>query len=201
VALTSIRRRTAAGRGDELPGLGARFGTFLDELDRREGYVAGHSVAVCRVALRIARRLELGERELSVLAYGALLHDIGKVFIDNNVLSKRGVLTDAESETIRLHPMLGEALLGSTLDERSVLDVVRSHHERWDGGGYPDGLDGDAIPLPARIVATADAYIAMRETRTYRGALELDDAVAELERLSGAQFDGTCVIALVDSLD
>jgi putative nucleotidyltransferase with HDIG domain len=200
MALTSIRRQGPAVPGDDLPELGTRLRGFLAELDRREGYVAGHSLAVCRVALRIARRLELGEHDLSVLAYGALLHDIGKVFIDSRLLGKSSALSEAEAETIRLHPVLGEALLGSTIDERPVLEVVRSHHERWDGAGYPDGLDGDTIPLPARIVGAADAYIAMRETRAYRDALELDDAVAELERLAGAQFDGECVRALVDSL-
>jgi putative nucleotidyltransferase with HDIG domain len=200
VSLLPLGRHAQPARESGLPELGARFRGFLDELDRREGYVAGHSVAVCRTALRIARRLEVGERELSVLAYGALLHDIGKVFIDAGLLSKQSVLTEVESETIRLHPVLGEALLAPTVEDADVLGVVRWHHERWDGSGYPDGLAGAEIPMYARNVGTADAYVAMRETRTYRHALELDEAVDELERLVGAQFDASCVDALVGTL-
>jgi HD-GYP domain-containing protein (c-di-GMP phosphodiesterase class II) len=185
----------------QLPNLGERFERFLAELDRREGYVEGHSVAVCDAAVKVARGLDVPESELVVLAVGALMHDIGKVFIDGGLLSKRGPLSEAESATIRLHPVLGEALLSPTISEPTVLEIVRWHHERWDGSGYPDGLDGPETPLCARIVATADAFIAMRETRAYRRALRLEEAVDELERLSGTQFDGTCVGALVESLD
>jgi len=183
-----------------LPVLGERFRRFLAELDRREGYVAGHSVAVCRLALRVARRFEVGEGELSALAFGALLHDIGKVFIDSRLLGKEGPLTEAEAETIRLHPALGEALLAGSVPEGTALEVVRSHHERWDGDGYPDGLGGEAIPLAARIVAAADAFVAMGETRAYRRALAHGEALAELERLAGSQFDPACAAALLEAV-
>jgi HD-GYP domain-containing protein (c-di-GMP phosphodiesterase class II) len=177
-----------------------RLRTFLAELDRRTGYVRGHSRAVCELAVRIARQLGVAGDQLLALAVGALLHDIGKVFIDGRVLGKAAPLSQAEWETIRLHPALGEALLAPTISKADVLAVVRWHHERWDGRGYPDRLDGPEIPLGARIVAAADAFSAMRESRAYRPPLPLDDAVEELQRTSWSQFDGVCVSALVDSL-
>ncbi len=183
-----------------LPKLEARFRRFLAELDRSEGCVAGHSAAVCKTALTMARALEVAAGELPVVALGALMHDIGKVFVGGGLLSKAAPLTEAELETLRLHPLLGEALLAPTVSHATVLGIVRWHHERWDGAGYPDGLGGSAIPLGARIVATADAFTAMREARAYRRALGLEEAVDELQRLSGRQFDGACVDALVGSL-
>ena len=183
-----------------LPRLDARLHRFLDELDRREGYIAGHSIAVCDMAIRIAHALDLAEGEIPPLAFGALLHDIGKVFIDNALLAKAGPLTEPELATIRLHPALGEALLCTSVAEDGILEIVRFHHERWDGGGYPDGLAGAAIPLGARIVATADAFVAMRETRAYRTALQFDEALEELTALGGTQFDDECVEALLESV-
>jgi putative two-component system response regulator len=184
-----------------LPQIEERLRGFLDELDRRDGYVSGHSMAVCRLAVRIGRALDIGEEDLAHLAVGALMHDIGKVFIDGRVLAKPTRLTKPEWETIRLHPALGEALLAPGLFKETVLGIVRWHHERWDGAGYPDGLGGQSIPLGARIVAAADAFSAMCESRVYRPARSLDDAAQELERTSWTQFDGLCVRALVDSLN
>jgi putative nucleotidyltransferase with HDIG domain len=184
-----------------LPELEGRFADFLDMLDTMEGCVSGHSMAVCELTLKTARRLGVAEQELAPLAAGALMHDIGKVFIDGRVLAKPGALSSAEWETIRLHPVLGEALLHSSSFEATVRAIVRSHHERWDGSGYPDGLDGRSIVLGARIVAAADAFRAMCESRPYRRALSRGDAARELERSSWAQFDGSCVAALLESLN
>jgi HD-GYP domain-containing protein (c-di-GMP phosphodiesterase class II) len=184
-----------------LPKLEWRFREFLDELDRCEGYVPGHSVAVCRLALRLARALDVSEDDLPALALGALMHDVGKVFVDSSLLGKEAALTPAEIDIIRLHPQLGEALLAENVAHPIVLGVVRWHHERWDGGGYPDGLQGSAIPLPARIVAAADAFTAMSERRAYRRARRPDEAVGEMCRLAGRQFDGACVEALVEGVD
>jgi putative nucleotidyltransferase with HDIG domain len=192
-------RARATGQRSILAGLDARFRRFLGELDRREGYVQGHSVAVSEVALAIAGELEVPQPKLPALALGALLHDIGKVFIETRVLSKTGPLAPTEAETIRLHTVLGEAFLKPTIADATVLAVVRSHHERWDGDGYPDGLGGFEIPLAARIVATADAFIAMREARPYRRALALDEVFDELVRSAPQQFDGSCVKALIES--
>ena len=186
--------------GAPLPKLESRFRRFLAELDRCEGYVAGHSVAVGKTALRLARTLDVASGELPAVTLGALMHDIGKVFVDGRLLGKQAPLTTAETETIRLHPLLGEALLAPTVPHTTVLGIVRWHHERWDGGGYPDGLEGPATPLGARIVATADAFVAMRESRAYRPSRSLDAAVEELQRLAGWQFDPVCVEALLDVL-
>ena len=185
---------------DSLPRLESRFRRFLAELDRCEGFVPGHSVAVGRAALRLAEELGVAAGELPEVTLGALMHDIGKVFVDGRLLGKPVPLTRAELETIRLHPQLGEALLAPTVSHATVLGIVRWHHERWDGGGYPDRLEGAATPLGARIVATADAFVAMREARAYRGPRSLDDALDELRRLSGSQFDPICVEALVGSV-
>jgi HD-GYP domain-containing protein (c-di-GMP phosphodiesterase class II) len=183
-----------------LPKLDYRFRRFLADLDRCEGFVAGHSVAVCKTALRLAKSLDVAEAELPAVTLGALMHDIGKVFVDPRVLGKSEQLTTAEVESIRLHPLLGEALLAPNLQHATVLGIVRWHHERWDGGGYPDGLEGGAVPLGARIVAAADAFVAMSEERAYRPPRTPDAALDELRRLAGRQFDPACVDALVDLL-
>jgi putative nucleotidyltransferase with HDIG domain len=183
-----------------IPDLEQRFRDFLDMLDRREGCVRGHSLAVSELAVKVGRTLGLTEQELLQIAAGALMHDIGKVFIDSKVLAKPAALSPPEWKTIRLHPILGEALLTSSTFEQAVLGIVRWHHERWDGAGYPDGLDGRSIPLGARIVSAADAFRAMCEARPYRHALTPAAAATELERSSWAQFDGRCVRALVESL-
>jgi HD-GYP domain-containing protein (c-di-GMP phosphodiesterase class II) len=185
----------------EVPPLESRWQAFLNDLDRHDGCVAGHSENVCRLAVQVGRTLALAEAELALIAMGALMHDIGKVFIQSRVLAKPTRLSESEWETIRLHPALGEALLTANLFEDAVLGIVRWHHERWDGLGYPDGLGGAAIPLGARIVAAADAFSAMRESRPYRPALYLDDAMKELERTSWTQLDGDCVGALLESLN
>lgn len=183
-----------------LPKLQSRFRGLLVELDRYEGFVPGHSVAVCKTALRLAQDLGVAADELPGVTLGALMHDIGKVFVDGRLLGKAVPLTRAELETIRLHPQLGEALLAPTVTHTTVLGIVRWHHERWDGGGYPDRLEGTATPLGARIVATADAFVAMRESRAYREPRSLDEALDELRRLSGSQFDPACVEALVETI-
>jgi HD-GYP domain-containing protein (c-di-GMP phosphodiesterase class II) len=184
-----------------VPELERRWQAFLDELDRRDGCARDHSAAVCTFAVQIGRALALAETELALIATGALMHDIGKVFIQGRVLAKPTPLSESEWWAIRLHPALGEAFLTPNEFEEVVLGIVRWHHERWDGGGYPDRLEGRSIPLGARIVAAADAFSAMRETRPYRSALHLEDAVEELERSSWSQLDGDCVRALVNSLN
>ena len=185
----------------ELPAIEPRLQGLLDDLDRRDGYAPGHSTNVCRLAVKIGRALGVDDAALSHLALGALLHDIGKLFIDARVLAKPAYLSEIEWKAVRLHPVLGEALLGRDEHDAGVLAIVRWHHERWDGDGYPDGISGASIPLGARIVAAADAYSAMCEPRPYRRSVESDEAVEELERTSWTHFDGACVRALVESLN
>ena len=169
-------------------------------VDRRDGMTGGHCVRVAHYSRVLGERL-LGSRpqELQVLEYGALLHDVGKIAVPDAILRKDGPLTDAEWEIMRQHPALGyEILLGiGFLTE--ALPIVLHHHERFDGAGYPDGLAGERIPIGARIFAAADAFDAMTADRHYRRALSLDEAMSELRRNSGSQFDPE-VIAVIDSV-
>jgi len=158
-------------------------------------YPDAHAVSVAAYAVRIAAELDLEELEIGVVAAGALLHDVGKLMVDRRVLEKRGALTPVERAEVNTHAAEGEQLVSGMVDHRTA-EVVRSHHERWDGSGYPDGRAADAIPIAARIVAVADAFQAMQEDRPYRPALAREAALAELRSCSGSQFDPRCVRAL-----
>ena len=194
------RERDAADDPLDVSDVGARLRDLLERLDEHDGYVRGHGTEVSRVAARICRALELPDAEVRDVVLGALLHDLGKLFIDRRVLAKPARLTELEWQAIRLHPTLGVALLEPGAVREEVVAIIESHHERWDGAGYPHGLAGAEIPLGARIVAAADALCAMREPRAYREPLTLDDALSELDRTAWQQFDGTCVQALIDSV-
>jgi HD-GYP domain-containing protein (c-di-GMP phosphodiesterase class II) len=148
--------------------------------------------------MAVADELELGSQERREVEFVALLHDVGKVRIPKEIINKPGKLTDEERAIINTHTIEGEHMLkkvGGLLGR--VGTVVRSCHERWDGGGYPDGLSGEDIPLVARIVACCDAYNAMTTDRSYRAALAEEEARAELERNAGGQFDPAVVEALL----
>jgi HD-GYP domain-containing protein (c-di-GMP phosphodiesterase class II) len=137
-------------------------------------------------------------REQRSLEFGALLHDIGKLRTPTEMLNKPGSLTDAEWEIVRRHPVDGQEMLtriGGALADVGV--VVRAHHERWDGSGYPDALAGRAIPLAARIICASDSFSAMTTTRSYRAAMPVEDALAELRRCAGSRFDPAVVDAIV----
>jgi len=162
-------------------------------------YPDAHAEAVAELAARIAEQLEVSRERLRTLAVGALLHDVGKLTLDERILAKPGPLDPSEWSLVRTHPDEGERLLRGALT-REALAVVRWHHERWDGSGYPDGLRGEQIPLGARIVAVADAFCTMLEHRPYRRPVEPAAAMTELERESGAQFDPACVDALLSVL-
>jgi HD-GYP domain-containing protein (c-di-GMP phosphodiesterase class II) len=131
----------------------------------------------------------------------ALLHDIGKIGTPNEILHKDGPLTDDEWVVMREHPVIGERILNAVPGLRSIARAVRHEHERWDGGGYPDGLAGEAIPAPSRIVLVCDAYHAMTSDRPYRRAMAQDQAIAELRRCAGTQFDPAVVWALIGVLE
>jgi putative nucleotidyltransferase with HDIG domain len=161
-------------------------------------YTGGHSRNVVALATAVAGRLELNEREVREVELGALLHDIGKVSIPGDMIRKPGSLTDEEWAVMQTHTIEGEKMLGEfggLLGEVGV--VVRSHHERFDGAGYPDGLSAEEIPIAARIIAVCDAFHAMTSDRPYREAMGIPTALAELEREAGAQFDPEVVSALV----
>ncbi|MGH3004071.1 MAG: HD-GYP domain-containing protein [Gaiellaceae bacterium] len=160
------------------------------------GYPDEHAIAVAECSLQIADCLAVGGDTRRTIAQGALLHDVGKLHVDERILAKPGPLTPDERREIKQHPDEGERIVRTAVDPR-VAEVVRTHHERWDGAGYPQGLSGKQISLAARVVAVADAYLAMCEQRPYRERLTQSEAVRELEDCAGSQFDPVCVKALV----
>jgi hypothetical protein len=155
----------------------------------------------CRLATAAAERLDLSEYQCSSVYYAALLHDIGFVGVSDGVLNKPGSLSDAERELIRSHAQIGHDLLREVPILESVAGIVRLHHERYDGQGYPEGLKGDAIPIEARIVAVVDAYGAMLAPRSFRPALTADEACLQLREGAGTQFDPQVVDAFLAALE
>jgi putative nucleotidyltransferase with HDIG domain len=170
---------------------------IVGALDLRDTETEGHSLRVQGLSLAIARALGCTEEEMEIIGLGALLHDIGKIGVSDQVLRKPGPLTDEEWEEIRRHPELGYRFLRRLTIAGAVADIVRAHHERWDGRGYPLGLAGEEIPLGARIFAVADAFDAMTSNRPYRRARTRDEAIAEIVRCSGTQFDPRVVEAFL----
>jgi HD-GYP domain-containing protein (c-di-GMP phosphodiesterase class II) len=164
-------------------------------VELRDPYTGGHAQRVTDYSLMLAEELKMSSAECHDLRTGAPLHDIGKIGIDDAILRKHGPLTPEECREIRTHPAKGEAILQGIPALAGVLPIVRSHHERWDGAGYPDGLAGPQIPLLARVVAVADTFDAMTTTRPYREGLEPARALAEIEKAAGSQFDPACVAA------
>ena len=169
-------------------------------LDARDPYTAGHSDRVSALSVIVGRQMGLGDVDLEVLRLGALLHDIGKIGLNDEILGKRGALTAEEFEQIKRHPVLGARILRQVPFLEPHLPIVELHHESPDGRGYPFGLRGDAIPLAARIVHVADAYDAMTSARAYRPPRDTSEACVELRRYSGTQFDPACVAALLLAL-
>jgi HD-GYP domain-containing protein (c-di-GMP phosphodiesterase class II) len=181
---------------------GAYRGTALvmaDVLRADDAYTGGiHSQGVLALALDVGAQLALDSRRRRDLEFASLLHDIGKIHVPNEILNKPGKLTEEEWELVRRHPEDGQRMLervGGVFSD--VAPIVRAHHERIDGRGYPDGLTGEDIPLEARIISACDAYSAMTTDRPYRAAMPIEDAVEELLRGGGSQFDERVVEALL----
>jgi putative nucleotidyltransferase with HDIG domain len=165
------------------------IGALLGALEAKDPYTHGHSSATMFHAVAVARDLGLDEEEVAAVQLGALFHDIGKIGIPESILRKPERLTEAEWAEMRLHPTVGANLLAHVPTLEKVRPVVLSHHERWDGSGYPNGLRGDQIPMAAQIIAVADSYEAMTSTRPYRRALSFDHAIRELRAASGSQLN------------
>jgi putative nucleotidyltransferase with HDIG domain len=169
-------------------------------LDARDPYTAGHSERVSALSVLMGRQIQSGEADVDVLRLGALLHDIGKIGLSDEVLRKPSALTAEEYEQIKRHPAVGARILRQVPFLAPHIPIVELHHERPDGRGYPFGLRGDDIPLAARIVHVADAFDAITSARAYRPARGPAEAIAELQRYAGTQFDPVSVEALITAL-
>jgi HD-GYP domain-containing protein (c-di-GMP phosphodiesterase class II) len=172
-------------------------GSLASALDARDPYTAGHIRRVSEYALAIGRQLNLAEERLDDLRIGALLHDIGKIGIPDQILQKAGALTNEEFALLRQHPTIGRRILEGVKGFHPYLPVVELHHENWNGKGYPLGLERETTPLEARIVKIADAYDAMTSDRPYRPGMSDAEAVHRLEAASGTEFDAAIVTAFV----
>src|SRR3954471_19014501 len=173
-----------------------------DVLEHDDEYTGNHSHGVVALALTVAQDLGMDSIEQRNVEFGALLHDVGKIAIPNEIINKPGPLDDEEWLVIKTHTVEGQRMLdqvGGVMQE--IGQIVRSSHERWDGGGYPDGLAGEAIPRAARVVACCDAFNAMTTDRSYRRAMSNDEAIVELKVNAGTQFDPEVVQALIRVVD
>jgi putative nucleotidyltransferase with HDIG domain len=163
----------------------------------RDPFASGHASRVCAMVEVVAHRLGWDETDIEVLRMGAALHDIGKLAVPEEILRKPGPLDEDELAEIRKHPEEGARMIGPVRTLRPAVAAVLYHHERWDGAGYPMGLEGDAIPPEARVLAVVDAFDAMTTDRSYRRAMDHRLAIVELERCSGSQFDPEIVAVFV----
>lgn len=178
----------------------AGLGALLAALEARDGYTGGHSKVVLELASAVASRMGLPEEELAVVGQTALLHDIGKISIPDEILGKPVPLDEEEWRVMQRHPEMGERIVASVPGLAHLAPIIRTEHERFDGAGYPDGLKGEQIPLASRIVFACDAWHAMSADRPYRKALSAQRKVRELEENVGAQFDPGVVFWLVEIL-
>jgi putative two-component system response regulator len=181
----AVRRQTRRVRRTFL----SAIASLVRTVEERDPYTAGHSRRVRRYALHLAAALGLDRRQGRRLGLAAVLHDIGKVGVPDAILHKPGPLTPEEDRVVRGHPEMGERILAPVVRSREVLAAIRGHHERLDGGGYPDGLAGDRIPLLARLLAVADCYDALTTSRSYRPALPPEEALAILAAGAGSHLD------------
>ncbi|HKO21606.1 MAG TPA: HD domain-containing phosphohydrolase [Candidatus Eisenbacteria bacterium] len=164
-------------------------------LEAKDPYTEGHSARVAAYSEAIGKQLGMQPEQLDVVHRSCLVHDLGKIAVDGSILGKEEGLSSHEREKMDLHPVIGEDILRPITLLKPLLPGVRSHHEHYDGTGYPDGLAGEAIPIEARIMAVADAFDAMTSNRPYRKALPEEDALAELRRNAGTHFDPRIVAA------
>ncbi|MDP9243519.1 MAG: HD-GYP domain-containing protein, partial [Chloroflexota bacterium] len=173
------------------------IGALAEAVDKRDPFTSKHSQRVRTISVDIGRQMRVSAGELEALEWGGLLHDVGKIGVPDNVLLKQGKLTREERITMNAHPVLGAQIIGPVDRLAPELPVIRHHHEWYNGSGYPDRLMGDEIPKLARILHVADAFEAMTADRPYRKALSTDQALAELRKFAGVQFDPEIVDAFV----
>lgn len=168
-------------------------------LDAKDPYTHGHSYRVTLYSMILASKINSSKGFIEEIETAGLLHDIGKIGIPQSILCKPGKLTDEEYDIMKKHPEQGERMIINVKQLSQISVWLKAHHERWDGRGYPSGLKGEEIPLSARIIALADTYDAMTSTRSYRKALSHEDAIAEIQRCSGSQFDPNLAQVFLDN--
>lgn len=174
--------------------------SFISALDAKSAWTKGHSERVTNYAIAIAKEMGLKDKDIDALRTAALLHDIGKLGTYDVILDKHEKLTEEEINLIKIHPEKGEEILKPISQLKDILPVIRSHHERMDGTGYPDGLKNGEIPFLARILAVADTFDSMTSDRPYRPKVSKEDAISELEKYSGTQFDPEVVEAFSNTI-
>jgi len=175
--------------------------SMADAVDLRDPYTGGHSRRVTEYSLRILHEMGIIGPEVDLIRSAARVHDIGKIGIPDQILNKPGRLTDEEKRIMDSHPIRGAELLARYTDFARGMDIVRNHHERWDGEGYPDGLKGLDIPLGARVIAVADSFDAMTSDRPYRAGMPTDKAIQILREGRGQQWEPMIIDAFLRQLE
>ena len=174
--------------------------SFAKAIEAKDEYTKGHSDRVVKIAVAISAEMDLLREQTEILRYSGFLHDIGKIAIDDRILKKNGKLTDKEYDMIKKHPEIGESIIAPIEFLEDAKKIVRHHHERFDGNGYPDNLRGDEIPLLSRILGVADSFDAITSKRVYRDSMSMKDALEEIKRCSGTQFDPFIVAAFISAV-
>ena len=195
IATTRWMREQAARLSEAESAFNATLISLSKAIDLRDKDTEGHCRRVVEYSLLMGRNLKFSQEEMVRLSHGALLHDIGKIGVPDAILMKPGPLTDGEWAIMRTHPELGFQMVSDVRQLERAREIILNHHERFDGKGYPRGLRGDAIPLPARVFSIADSFDAMISDRPYRNGMSLEMARAEVRRCAGTQFDPACVAA------
>ncbi|HZK55187.1 MAG TPA: HD domain-containing phosphohydrolase [Desulfosporosinus sp.] len=162
---------------------------LVQALEAKDTYTSGHSERVGKLAVAMAEEINMNEDKIESLRYAAVLHDVGKIGVSEIILNKEGALLDTEWNAIRSHPVIGQTIIKGIKFLFNIGEVVRHHHEHYDGQGYPDGIRGEEIPLESRIISVADTYDAITSDRSYRKGRTHDQAIAELKRVAGSQLD------------
>jgi len=174
--------------------------TLRYTVEAKDPYTKGHSDRVAQYSVLIGKKMGLSEDEQKTLMVGGLFHDIGKIGVPDTILRKPDKLTDEEYSEIKNHPSIGAHILAPATIFKEIIPIVKHHHEKYDGKGYPSQLAGENIPLFARIAAVADTFDAMTSKRTYRDELPLETVIAEIERCKGTQFDPNIADIFLDIL-
>ncbi|MBR5228189.1 MAG: HD domain-containing protein [Clostridia bacterium] len=173
---------------------GLEFATaVVNTIGARDKYTGDHSIRVSAYATLLAQELKLNEEEVKLVSLAANFHDLGKVGISDSILLKEGKLTEEEYTTIKLHPVIAENILATCVTFKDVLPIIRHHHERIDGKGYPDGLTGETIPYFARLLSVCDTFDAITSRRVYREQATIEEALKEINRVKGTQLDSALV--------